>query len=122
MYVLFSLELFDAGSTVGLNIANFVQVLNMKTQVKTGWRIYDPSTRTILDQFFINRDLNCQGGNFLTVSSAQLGRKRSGDKSQQPDGRGLCNTRLPLLHTGVPVFIMCGATGEERRHTYGASG
>ena len=75
--VLFSLELFDAGSTVGLNIANFVQVLNMKTQVKTGWRIYDPSTRSILDQFVIYRDLNCQGGNFLTVSSAQLGRKEA---------------------------------------------
>ena len=75
--VLFSLELFDPGSTVGLNIANFVQVLNMKTQVKTGWRIYDPNTRTILDQFFIYRDLNCQGGNFLTVSSAQLGRKEA---------------------------------------------
>ena len=75
--VLFSLELFDPGSTVGLNIANFVQVLNMKTQVKTGWRIYDPNTRNILDQFFINRDLNCQGGNFLTVSSAQLGRKEA---------------------------------------------
>ena len=75
--VLFSLELFDAGSTVGLNIANFVQVLNMKTQVKTGWRIYDPSTRNILDQFVIYRDLNCQSGNFLTVSSAQLGRKEA---------------------------------------------
>jgi hypothetical protein len=75
--VLFSLELFDPGSTVGLNIANFVQVLNAKTQVKTGWRIYDPNTRTILDQFFINRDLNCQGGSFLTVGSAQLGRKEA---------------------------------------------
>ena len=73
--VLFSLELFDPGSTVGLNIANFVQVLNAKTQVETGWRIYDPNTRTILDQFFIYRDLNCQGGSFLTVGSAQLGRK-----------------------------------------------
>ncbi len=75
--VLFSLELFDPGSTVGLNIANFVQVLNAKTQVKTGWRIYDPNTRNILDQFFINRDLNCQGGSFLTLGSAQLGRKEA---------------------------------------------
>jgi len=75
--VLFSLELFDPGSTVGLNIANFVQVLNAKTQVETGWRIYDPKTRTILDQFFIYRDLNCQGGTFLTVGSAQLGRKEA---------------------------------------------
>ena len=75
--VLFSLELFDPGSTVGLNIANFVQVLNAKTQVETGWRIYDPNTRTILDQFFIYRDLNCQGGSFLTIGAAQLGRKEA---------------------------------------------
>src|SRR3984957_1544927 len=75
--VLFSLELFDPGSTVGLNIANFVQVLNAKTQVKTGWRIYDPNTRTILDQYFIDRDLNCQAGNFLTVGSAQVGRREA---------------------------------------------
>jgi hypothetical protein len=75
--VLFSLELFDPGSTVGLNIANFVQVLNAKTQVETGWRIYDPNTRTILDQFFLYRDLNCQGGSFLTIGAAQLGRKEA---------------------------------------------
>jgi hypothetical protein len=75
--VLFSLELFDAGSTAALNIANFVQVLNAKTQVKTGWRIYDPHTRTILDQYFINRDLNCQGSSFLTIGAAQLGRKEA---------------------------------------------
>ena len=52
-------------------------MLNAKTKVETGWRIYDPNTRTILDQFFIYRDLNCQGGSFLTVGSAQPGRKEA---------------------------------------------
>jgi hypothetical protein len=93
--VLFSLELFDAGSTVGLNIANFVQVLNMKTQVKTGWRIYDPSTRTILDQYFIYRDLNCQGGNYLTVSSAQLGRKEAVIRAGNRTGEDYATRIIP---------------------------
>jgi hypothetical protein len=93
--VLFSLELFDAGSTVGLNIANFVQVLNMKTQVKTGWRIYDPATRTILDQYFINRDLNCQSGNFLTVASAQLGRKEAVIRAGNRTGEDYATRIIP---------------------------
>jgi hypothetical protein len=93
--VLFSLELFDAGSTVGLNIANFVQVLNMKTQVKTGWRIYDPNTRNILDQFTIYRDLNCQGGNFFTLASAQLGRKEAVIKAGNRIGEDYASRVLP---------------------------
>jgi hypothetical protein len=93
--VLFSLELFDAGSTVGLNIANFVQVLNMKTQVKTGWRIYDPSTRTILDQYFINRDLSCQSGNFLTVASAELGRKEAVIRAGNRTGEDYATRIIP---------------------------
>jgi hypothetical protein len=95
--VLFSLELFDAGSTVGLNIANFVQVLNMKTQVKTGWRIYDPNTRNILDQYFIYRDLNCQGGNFLTVSSAQLGRKEAVINAGNRAGEDYATRVIPYI-------------------------
>jgi hypothetical protein len=93
--VLFSLELFDAGSTVGLNIANFVQVLNAKTQVETGWRIYDPNTRNILDQFVIYRDLNCQGGNFLTVGSAQLGRKEAVIKAGSRTGEDYATRIIP---------------------------
>jgi hypothetical protein len=93
--VLFSLECFDAGSTVGLNIANFVQVLNAKTQVKTGWRIYDPYTRSILDQFVIYRDLNCQGGNFLTVGSAQLGRKEAVIKAGNRTGEDYATRVTP---------------------------
>jgi hypothetical protein len=93
--VLFSLELFDAGSTVGLNVANFIQVLNMKTQVKTGWRIYDPNTRNILDQFVIYRDLNCQGGNFFTLASAQLGRKEAVIKAGNRIGEDYASRVIP---------------------------
>src|SRR5258708_25667135 len=75
--VLFSLELFDAESKVALNIANLGQGSNMKTQVKTGWRIYDPSTRSILDQYVICRDLTFQGCSLLTTGSALLGHKEA---------------------------------------------
>jgi hypothetical protein len=67
---LFSLELFDASSKVGFG-ANAVSVTNgfglipglleranLTTEVKTGWRIYDPSTRTILDEYILTHDLN----------------------------------------------------------------
>jgi hypothetical protein len=75
--LLFSLELFDAGSKVGLNITSLGQGANVSTQVKTGWRIYDPSTRNILDQYVLYRDLSFQGGNLLTTGSALLGRKEA---------------------------------------------
>lgn len=67
---LFSLELFDASSRVafGTNavsvnngfgpIPGMQQKVNLTTEVKTGWRIYDPSTRTILDEYVLTRDLN----------------------------------------------------------------
>jgi hypothetical protein len=93
--VLFSLELFDAGTTVGLNIANFGQILNAKTQVKTGWRIYEPSTRNILDQFVIYQDLTCQGGNFLTIASAQLGRKEAVIKAGNRTGEDYATRVIP---------------------------
>jgi hypothetical protein len=75
--VLFSLELFDAESKVGLNIAALGQGSNVNTQVKTGWRIYDLSTRSILDQYVICKGLNSQGGNLFSTGSAFLSRKEA---------------------------------------------
>jgi hypothetical protein len=69
--LLFSLELFDAESSVGIGsgggptrmlatIANapaLDQEVSMNTQVKTGWRIYDPTSHTILDEYILSRNL-----------------------------------------------------------------
>jgi len=69
--VLFSLELFDAESNVGVGpgsgatrlLTNMViapaldQQVNMNTQVKTGWRIYDPASHNILDEYVLSRNL-----------------------------------------------------------------
>jgi hypothetical protein len=93
--VLFSLELFDAESKVGLNIANLGQGSNVNTQVKTGWRIYDPSTRSILDQFVISRDLTIQGGSLLTKGSAILGHKEAVIKAGNRAGEDYATRIIP---------------------------
>lgn len=85
---LFSLELFDAETKVNytatptninVGIANLPAVehhMSMNTLVKTGWRIYDPSTRIILDEYILGRDINssASGINPLVAASAFNGR------------------------------------------------
>jgi len=70
--VLLSLELFDAEATVGAGFGGgpgamlatitkapaLAAQVNVNTQVKTGWRIYDPASHTILDEYALSRDLN----------------------------------------------------------------
>jgi hypothetical protein len=48
----------------------------MTTSVKTGWRIYDPATRTILDEYTLGRDISstASGINPLVAASALNGR------------------------------------------------
>lgn len=93
--ILFSLELFDADSRVAVNLAALGQPSNVKTQVKTGWRIYDPSTRTVLDQFVICRDLTFQGGNIISTSSAMLGQKEAVIKAGNHAGEDYGSRIIP---------------------------
>jgi len=93
--VLFSLELFDADSKVGLNVAALGQGPNVNTQVRTGWRIYDPSTRSILDQYVIRRDLTFQGGSLLGTGSALLGRKEDVIKAGNRAGEEYATRIIP---------------------------
>jgi hypothetical protein len=85
---LFSLELFDAESkinyaatptNVNLGIANLPAIqhnVNMMTTVKTGWRIYDPANRVILDEYVLGRDISssASGINPAVAASALNGR------------------------------------------------
>jgi hypothetical protein len=85
---LFSLELFDTESkinygatpaNINLGVANIPAIehhVNMTTTVKTGWRIYDPATRTILDEYVISRDISssASGINPAVAASALNGR------------------------------------------------
>ncbi len=96
---LFSLELFDTDSKISYS-ANTVSVktplgnvpaiehkANMQTLVKTGWRIYDPSERNILDEDAISRQLSYYGKgiNPVVAANALIGRKDAvkevGDKT-----------------------------------------
>jgi Family of unknown function (DUF6340) len=88
---LFALELFDTESKLnftpspsnmnlaGVTIQAIQQLANITTNVKTGWRIYDPSTKTILDEYIIGRDLTSsgQGINPSVAASALIGRKEA---------------------------------------------
>jgi hypothetical protein len=88
---LFSLELFDtetklnyaaSPTQVNLGVTSLPAIahsVNMTTFVKAGWRIYDPSTRTILDEFIIGRDVSFSGSaiNPAVAASSLIGRKEA---------------------------------------------
>jgi Family of unknown function (DUF6340) len=96
---LFSLELFDTDSKISYT-ANTVSIktpvgnvpaiehkADMETLVKTGWRIYDPAERTLLDEDAITRQLSYYGKgiNPVVAANALIGRKEAvkevGDKT-----------------------------------------
>ncbi len=95
---MFSLELFDADSKVGVgavNLASLSAQTSVSTRVRTGWRIYDPATRSVLDQFVIYRDLNFQGGNIIATGSAMLGRKEAVIKAGNRAGEEYASRIIP---------------------------
>jgi hypothetical protein len=88
--ILFSLELFDTDTKISYQInktdnpktilgalTGIEQRADMFTTVKTGWRIYDPSGKTILDEIMINRDLtfSSTGLTPAIAASALINRK-----------------------------------------------
>jgi len=88
---LFSLELFDTESKlnysaspaqVNLGVTSLPAIahqVNMATSVKTGWRIYDPSSRTILDEYILGEDISTSGSgiNPAVAASSLIGRKEA---------------------------------------------
>jgi hypothetical protein len=81
---LFSLELFDTESKLnyqadksammvaGTSLPVLNHYVSMNTLVKTGWRIYDPNTRTILDEYIISREISTAGQSFNPVAAASV--------------------------------------------------
>ncbi|WP_246197708.1 DUF6340 family protein [Chitinophaga agrisoli] len=88
---LFTLELFDTDSKMSYsttptsiktplgNVPALEHNANMLTTVKTGWRIYDPATRTVLDEYVAARNLSFSGKgiNPVAAASALLDRKEA---------------------------------------------
>lgn len=79
---LFVLELFDTDSKVSYaavpvsirtplgNIPGIEHHANMLTTIKTGWRIYDPAQRVLLDEYTLTRDLTLSGKGINPVAAA----------------------------------------------------
>lgn len=109
MDALFALELFDTESklsyaavpaTIHTGIANLPaleQQVTMVTQVKTGWRIYDPSSRNILDEYVMARDLQFSGRgiNPVVAASALIGRKEAVKQVSNNAGQAYGDRILP---------------------------
>jgi tetratricopeptide (TPR) repeat protein len=79
---LFSLELFDTDSKVSYaavpvsmktplgNIPGIEHHANMLTTVKTGWRIYDPVEKVVLDEYPITKNVTFTGKGINPVAAA----------------------------------------------------
>lgn len=79
---LFSLELFDTDSKVSYaavpvsmktplgNIPGIEHHANMLTTIKTGWRIYDPVEKVILDEYPITKNVTFTGKGINPVAAA----------------------------------------------------
>lgn len=89
--ILFSLEMFDTDSKINYaaypvkintpvgNVPAMHQEASMRTWVKTGWRIYDPKARFILDEATLERFIVFRGRgiNPMVAANALIGRKEA---------------------------------------------
>jgi len=87
----FALELFDtdtrlsyAANTVSMktplgNIPAIEHQANMQTLVKTGWRIYDPQSRTVIDEYASEKSLHfsARGINPVAAAAGLINRKEA---------------------------------------------
>jgi hypothetical protein len=107
---LFSLEKFDTDthlnySTRNVNmktplglISGLEHMADMSTLVKTGWRIYDPSSKLILDEYIYNESVNFTGRgiNPLSAASALVGRKDAVNQVSNKAGHGYALRIIPF--------------------------
>ena len=120
--VLFSLELFDTESKVSYgttpaivksvvgNISTIQQKVSMNTMVKTGWRIYDPASRNILDEFVLSKNLVFSGSslNPVAAASAIIGRKEAVIKVGNEAGQAYAYRIVPYSMRVSRYFYVRG--------------
>jgi hypothetical protein len=106
---LFSLEFFDTESKVSyggtstsipasiVNIPTLSQQVNMQTRVKTGWRIYDPSSRNILDEYLVSKDIEVSGRgvNALVAATPIAGRSEAVKQAANQAGQTYACRTVP---------------------------
>jgi hypothetical protein len=106
---LFAIEFFDTDSKISYS-ANKVNIktplgnvpaiehnANMQTIVKTGWRIYSPSDRIILDEYMLNKNLSFSGKgiNPAAAASAIVYRKDAVKEAAEKTGHEYALRILP---------------------------
>ncbi len=106
---LFSLEKFDTDTRLDYS-ANKVEVktilgtipalehqVDMATIVKTGWRIYDPTSRSILDEYIYEESIvsSGKGINPMIAVAALTGRKDAVNQVSDKAGRGYAFRIIP---------------------------
>jgi len=106
---LFSLELFDADSKLAygatpvsinagsISVPAIQHDVAMTTNLKTGWRIYDPSTRTILDEYILGSNIVLEGSgiNPAVAASGLIGRKEAVKDAGNKAGAAYADRILP---------------------------
>jgi hypothetical protein len=106
---LFSLEKFDTDTRINYStrkvdiktplgsIPGLEHQADMETIVKTGWRIYDPAAKTILDEYIYEESIvfSGRGINPLLAAAALIGRKDAVNKVSNKAGHGYALRILP---------------------------
>lgn len=99
---LFSLEKFDTDTRIGYSnrkvdittplgkIPGIEHQADMETVVKTGWRIYDPATKAILDEFIYQESIvyHGRGINPVVAAAGLIGRKEAVKEVGNKAGHG----------------------------------
>jgi hypothetical protein len=107
---LFSLEKFDTDTHLNYSnrkvdmktplgtIPGIEHQANMETLVKTGWRIYDPSSKVILDEYIMNQSLmfTGRGVNPLIAASALVNRKDAVNQVSNKAGHAYALRIIPI--------------------------
>jgi hypothetical protein len=106
---LFSLEKFDTDTHLNYSsrkvdiktplgtVPGLEHQADMETLVKTGWRIYDPASKQILDEYIYNESINFTGRgiNPLIAASALVGRKDAVNQVSNKAGHGYALRIIP---------------------------
>lgn len=107
---LFSLEKFDTDTHINYStrkvdiktpfgtIPGLEHQANMETLVKTGWRIYDPAGKVILDEFLYDESImsSGRGVNPLAAAAALMGRKEAVKQVGNKAGHGYAMRIIPF--------------------------
>ncbi len=105
----FALEFFDTDTKINYaaiptslktpvgNVPVIEQQANMQTMVKTGWRIYDPRGRNILDEYSCGKSLNysATGINPVAAAGGLINRKEAVKEAGNQNGHIYAQRLIP---------------------------